>query len=187
MSSESIERINAFRALVKESRSVVLQYFRECDNLRVWPWPTSAEARISPSAMQEYHISHRMLGPCCLCPMLDANKPDFIEAAIYKASDGEHRGHFVATCAKDDCGYFVCSLYAVAKCRWRDSTASHKVRFRGKNPSKGNAPLRKLHDYRPVIKVKLEELETIHGQGQVGRQPYHSHAASFPSSISQNG
>jgi hypothetical protein len=38
--------------------------------------------------------------------MVDASKPDFIEAAMYIASRGEHAGHYVATCAKSECGYF---------------------------------------------------------------------------------
>src|ERR1700729_3668286 len=72
-------------------------------------------------------------------------------------------------------------LYSLAqgpvRCYVRRSTFLHRCdtiisnqigSFRGKNPSKGNDPHRKLHDYRPVIKVKLGELETIHGQGQVG-------------------
>jgi hypothetical protein len=32
-------------------------------------------------------------------------KPDFIEAAIYKASEGEYGGQYVAACAKNKCGY----------------------------------------------------------------------------------
>jgi hypothetical protein len=45
--------------------------------------------------------------------MVDAKKPNFVEAAIYMASDGEHAGHFVATCAKDECGYFGTLSYTV--------------------------------------------------------------------------
>ncbi|KIM86990.1 hypothetical protein PILCRDRAFT_4230 [Piloderma croceum F 1598] len=69
--------------------------------------PTSAEGRIQPCAIQGHRVSHRMLGPCCLCPMMDTTKPDYIEAAIYKASTGEQAGRYVASCAKDACGYFV--------------------------------------------------------------------------------
>lgn len=69
------------------------------------PRPSCA-ARIPPSDMQTHRISYRMLGPCCLCPLMDINKPDFVEAAIYMATDGEQAGQFVASCAKDECGYF---------------------------------------------------------------------------------
>jgi hypothetical protein len=37
--------------------------------------------------------------------MMDATKPDFIEAAIYKVRQGGEAGQYVATCAKDKCGY----------------------------------------------------------------------------------
>jgi hypothetical protein len=37
--------------------------------------------------------------------MTDASKPDFVESAIYKASDGNREGQYVAACAKDLCGY----------------------------------------------------------------------------------
>jgi hypothetical protein len=92
--------------------------------------PMSAEGRIQPCEMQGHHVSHRMLGPCCLCPMIDTNKPDYIEAAIYKASTGEQAGRYIASCVKDACGYFGktflishsgCSLH----CPWRTSMISH--------------------------------------------------------------
>jgi hypothetical protein len=67
--------------------------------------PTTVEGRIPPSEMQAYRTSHRMLGPCCLCPLMDAATPNFVEAAIYMATDGEEAGQFVARCAKDACGY----------------------------------------------------------------------------------
>lgn len=37
--------------------------------------------------------------------MMDTAKPDFMEAAIYKACQGREAGQYVATCAKDECGY----------------------------------------------------------------------------------
>lgn len=44
-----------------------------------------------------------------MCPMMDAARPDFIEAAIYKARKGREAGQYVATCAKDECGYIGAS------------------------------------------------------------------------------
>ena len=67
--------------------------------------PTTMEARIHPSALNDHRISHRMLGPCCLCPMLDASAPDFVEAVIDMDPSGKHAGQYVAACAKDRCGY----------------------------------------------------------------------------------
>jgi hypothetical protein len=37
--------------------------------------------------------------------MMDATKPAYVEAAIYMALRGEQAGQYVATCAKDECGY----------------------------------------------------------------------------------
>ncbi len=61
---------------------------------------------ISPPAMQDHRISHRMRGPCCLCPLMDESKPDIVEAAIYVVSEEGQGGQYVAACAKDECGYF---------------------------------------------------------------------------------
>jgi len=43
--------------------------------------------------------------------MMDPMTPDFVEAAIYMASDGDNAGQYVATCAKDKCGYFGEPVY----------------------------------------------------------------------------
>jgi len=48
---------------------------------------------------------------------MDAMKPDFIEAAIYIASEGEQAGRYVATCAKNLCGYACKSGFALRQ-RW---------------------------------------------------------------------
>ena len=50
-------------------------------------------------------MSHHMLGPCCLCPMVYPYKPDFVEAAIYMAVTGAFAGEYVARCAQNECGY----------------------------------------------------------------------------------
>jgi hypothetical protein len=63
--------------------------------------------------MHDYRMSHRMLRPCCLCPEIDATKPDFVESAIYVASNGDWEGQYVATCAKDLCGYYGKSPHAI--------------------------------------------------------------------------
>ena len=48
---------------------------------------------------------YNMSGPGCFCPLLNARKPDFVEAAIYRATSGHYSGEYVATCAKNRCGY----------------------------------------------------------------------------------
>ena len=66
---------------------------------------TTMEARIHPFTLNDHHISYRMLGPCCLCPMLDASTPDFVEAVIDIDSSGKHAGQYVAACTKNRCSY----------------------------------------------------------------------------------
>jgi len=39
-------------------------------------------------------------------PMMDATKPNVVEAAIYITSQGEQAGRYIASCAKEECGYF---------------------------------------------------------------------------------
>jgi len=56
--------------------------------------------------MENHRMTHRMSFPCCLCPLADENQPDFVEAAIYMATDGPLAGKYVASCARDLCGYF---------------------------------------------------------------------------------
>jgi hypothetical protein len=51
-----------------------------------------------------------MLGPCCLCPLVDQNGPDFVEAAIYVVSTGALSGEYVTSCALERCDYFGKSL-----------------------------------------------------------------------------
>jgi hypothetical protein len=38
--------------------------------------------------------------------MMDPARLNFVEAAIYMASQGEQAGQYVAACAKEECGYF---------------------------------------------------------------------------------
>jgi len=49
--------------------------------------------------------------------MMDRTKPDYIEAAIYIASEGEQAGQYVASCAKNLCGYTGESRFA-SHWRW---------------------------------------------------------------------
>lgn len=47
-----------------------------------------------------------MLGPCCLCPLVDNKMPDFVESAIFQATSGRFAGEYVAACASEPgCGY----------------------------------------------------------------------------------
>lgn len=68
--------------------------------------PSTTKSRVHPSDLRDYRMSHRMLGPCCFCPLAEETQPDYVEAPIYMASLGESAGQYVASCARDRCGYF---------------------------------------------------------------------------------
>ena len=74
--------------------------------ISIVPRPCANEERIRPSELQDHRVTHRVLGPCCLCPMVHASQPDFVEAAIYVLPVGPFSGQYVASCAQDRCGYF---------------------------------------------------------------------------------
>ena len=61
--------------------------------------------QIGPEDLMAHQVSHQMLGACCLCPLVDPNAPDFMESAMYKATDSKFLGQFVATCAHNRCNY----------------------------------------------------------------------------------
>ena len=55
--------------------------------------------------MRQYWFTNDMLGPCCLCSLINPMGLDFVEAAIYLATSGAYAGEYVASCATDNCGY----------------------------------------------------------------------------------
>src|ERR1700683_611051 len=104
--------------------------------------PIYLDTRVEPHALQDHRISHRMLGPCCLCPKLDIMKPDFIEAAIYKASEGECEGQYVAGCAKNECGYIGEFHYGLVRIpRWLVLTCDHPSTVGKTVPAQSNQVL----------------------------------------------
>jgi hypothetical protein len=69
--------------------------------------PSTTYARIRPSDLNEYRITHQMLGPCCLCPLVDVNGPHFVESTIRIVGPGSSfAGEYAATCKLHQCGYF---------------------------------------------------------------------------------
>ena len=63
------------------------------------------DRRIQPSDLREHRRTHRLLGPNCLCPVLEAAEPDFVESTIYVPTSGPWLGLYVATCARERCAY----------------------------------------------------------------------------------
>jgi hypothetical protein len=128
MSILSDLRLTYYIEEIRNSDNAVLQYNRENDQLQIWAWwvivicpavedspftvsrPATGNTRVRPSELRDYRESHRLLGPCCLCPMIDGNGPDYVESAIYEVSLGLFRGEYVASCARERCGYVGKSL-----------------------------------------------------------------------------
>jgi len=67
--------------------------------------PSTIDGRIQLSKLREHRKTHRVLGPSCLCPLLKAWLPDFVESTIYVPTTGPWAGLYVATCAKERCAY----------------------------------------------------------------------------------
>jgi hypothetical protein len=65
-----------------------------------------AGQRVPPSELCSHRLSHRFLGPCCLCPVTMEGEITFTEAAIFMATSGHCTGHYIARCARGNCGYF---------------------------------------------------------------------------------
>lgn len=69
-------------------------------------------ARITPSDLDAYRVSHKFQGPNCLC-RLNASGSRYAESAIYLATVGEYWDEYVAGCATDSCGYLGKSAHFV--------------------------------------------------------------------------
>jgi hypothetical protein len=68
--------------------------------------PTNdAGERVPPSELGDHRLSHRFLGPCCICPILTNGEVTFTEAAIFMETSGRRAGQYLARCARDSCGY----------------------------------------------------------------------------------
>jgi hypothetical protein len=63
-----------------------------------------AGERVTPSDLAAHRLSHRFLGPCCLCAVSD--QPTFTESAIVMVLSGHRAGQYVARCAQALCGYY---------------------------------------------------------------------------------
>ena len=67
--------------------------------------PSTRDSRIKPSDLREHRQTHCILAPCCLCPLLEAGLPNFVESVIYLPTSGPWAGLYVAACARERCAY----------------------------------------------------------------------------------
>ena len=135
-------RLQIYASQALFTQNMVLQYHRGTDRLRIWRWSvrffviwfgkdsrwrltgiatlnsrptTSNGCRLHPSEFLDHRITHRIMGPCCLCPLEDSYAPDFLEAAIgVKTSGGPYSGEYVACCAKNKCRYLGMQMHFCA-------------------------------------------------------------------------
>lgn len=77
--------------------------------------PGGIPHRKHPDLFRSLRETTVMLGPCCLCPLLDESGPDYVEAAMYMATVGPYAGQYVIGCANDQCGYLGQSKMRSAK------------------------------------------------------------------------
>lgn len=62
-------------------------------------------ALVPPSDINDHRLSHKFLGPGCLCALRDPSESAFTEAAVFMVVRGRFSGKYVAACAQEKCGY----------------------------------------------------------------------------------
>jgi hypothetical protein len=67
--------------------------------------PTMGGSRVKPCDIEDYRSTHQMNRPSCLCPMIYLNGLDIVESTIRVCTTGPFAGEYVATCAREECGY----------------------------------------------------------------------------------
>ncbi|KAF6756507.1 hypothetical protein DFP72DRAFT_1066854 [Ephemerocybe angulata] len=87
--------------------------------LAEWAWPAFGETgeRVPPDALEEYRRKHHFKAPCCLCAIVEEEYTEatigVVESLPMPHADPDRNrpimhGEYVASCAKGECGYFVC-------------------------------------------------------------------------------
>jgi hypothetical protein len=61
--------------------------------------------RVIPSGLGSHRLSHRLRGPCCVCPMRPGTTETYVETAIEVAVRGRYAGEYIAVCEERECGY----------------------------------------------------------------------------------
>lgn len=72
--------------------------------------------RVVPSDLPIHRESHQFVGPCCLCPLFLPNSEGlYVEASMCFETLGVFSGHFVAKCARSECGYYGRLPFSLSK------------------------------------------------------------------------
>jgi hypothetical protein len=121
--STSFSRQELYLHQIRISNAVLQFNFSAGRGLTLWKWyyvfwidrycPTDRTdrpvndrgERVTPSDLREHRMSHRFLGPCCICPAITEGRNEFTEAAFVMLTSGPRVGHYVARCASGECKY----------------------------------------------------------------------------------
>ncbi|TEB22935.1 hypothetical protein FA13DRAFT_1798511 [Coprinellus micaceus] len=100
-----------------QARPVPLQFCYVTQGLSEWPWPChpDTERRIPPGDLESFRRTHRFRAPSCLCALLDGavyteSRIGIVETVTSDTFRNQSvlNGEYVATCAEQRCGYFLC-------------------------------------------------------------------------------
>ncbi|KAI0055394.1 hypothetical protein BV25DRAFT_1843004 [Artomyces pyxidatus] len=105
MSLSFLNEIRQDLVTIRRGEAVRLyEYVAGSLGLIPWKWPIDAQGmRISPADVIGHRESHNMRWPCCFCRL----HRGWVECAVYRATSGPFRGHYIASCAEGRCEYAV--------------------------------------------------------------------------------
>ncbi|KAF6751782.1 hypothetical protein DFP72DRAFT_850595 [Ephemerocybe angulata] len=97
---------------------MLLHYHSPRGELIEWAWPMDAETlkRLRPDQLQDHCRTHFFRAPSCLCALIDGEAYSETAISIVESLPSVHadpdrnmdivNGEYVATCARNRCGYF---------------------------------------------------------------------------------
>ncbi|KAI0374581.1 hypothetical protein BV20DRAFT_1048641 [Pilatotrama ljubarskyi] len=95
-----------YRRRIARTKNVVLSF--EGGELQAWYWPVNSRyERVTPDELVTHRLTHKFLGPGCMCALRNPTADAFVEASIFCVERGAHTGEWVAACASSACKYFV--------------------------------------------------------------------------------
>ncbi|KAJ3505843.1 hypothetical protein NMY22_g17436 [Coprinellus aureogranulatus] len=120
--SHFLRQIEGHHVKTPSRSPLALHYNHKTQSLSEYPWPCdpTSKRRIPPSELEAFRRTHMFVGPCCLCSYLDGGQYTEARIGIVSAANaaagggsplvgpGAASGEYVATCARQRCGYYLC-------------------------------------------------------------------------------
>ncbi|KAF6751821.1 hypothetical protein DFP72DRAFT_1070857 [Ephemerocybe angulata] len=115
-----LRQIQARHIHTPSSSPAILQYDSGTGELAPWYWPgdRATGRHLPPDELQDHRRTHKFRAPCCLCSLLDDVPYVEAEIAVVESLPLPHadreqnrtvmHGEYVAACATNRCGYFIC-------------------------------------------------------------------------------